>query len=271
MMSVMSWYGGKYILSKKFVEFIPDKIETYVEVFGGGASFLFAKRRSPKEVYNDLNSYVVNFFRVLRDENKSIELARLIELTPYAREEFKLCRDTYIKDESLSDIEKARRLLVANQMSFSSTFHSFSNSGADDWIRMPDRIRLCANRFKGVLIENLSFENIFEKYDSENTLFYCDPPYVQETRKNPIVYYCEMDNEQHLKLLTILKEIKGYVMLSGFNSNLYNDNLKNWSKIEYEVKTSVNDPSKEDAKRIEVLWLNGRFGNIGKVETDRFW
>jgi len=64
--SPMWWFGGKGKMVKKLLPLIPQH-KIYVEVFGGGASLLFAKEPSPVEVYNDLNSDLVNFFRVLRD------------------------------------------------------------------------------------------------------------------------------------------------------------------------------------------------------------
>ena len=67
MRSPIKWFGGKGQMTKKLLPLIPEHV-TYVEVFGGGASLLFAKPPSKVEVYNDLNSGLVNFFRVLAAE-----------------------------------------------------------------------------------------------------------------------------------------------------------------------------------------------------------
>jgi len=77
---------------------------TYVEVFGGGASLLFAKEPSPVEVYNDIWSDVVNFFRVLWDEEKFKRFYYFDINNPYSREEFNWCKKHY--NEAKDDIEK---------------------------------------------------------------------------------------------------------------------------------------------------------------------
>lgn len=96
----------------------PHKI--YVEVFGGGASLLFAKEPSPVEVYNDLDSGLVNFFRVLRDPGKFEKFYRKVCFTPYSREEYCFCRDTW--GECKDDVERAYRWFVVARMSFSGKF-----------------------------------------------------------------------------------------------------------------------------------------------------
>ena len=85
----IGWYGGKAHLAERIAGMLPAH-HTYVEAFGGAASLLFAKRRATLEVYNDIDSGLVTFFRCLRDQPE--QLARLLRFTPYAREEFTVCR-----------------------------------------------------------------------------------------------------------------------------------------------------------------------------------
>lgn len=100
----LRYHGGKWKLAPWIVSHFPPHT-TYVEPFGGGASVLLRKQPSFIEVYNDISGLVVNFFRVLRDQPD--ELMRLIELTPYSRQEFlesqKACVDS---------LELARRFFV---------------------------------------------------------------------------------------------------------------------------------------------------------------
>jgi site-specific DNA-adenine methylase len=49
------WVGGKSKLAKDIVSLFPQHT-TYVEVFGGALSVLYAKERSKVEVVNDINS-----------------------------------------------------------------------------------------------------------------------------------------------------------------------------------------------------------------------
>ncbi len=103
----IAWYGGKARLASRIVDLLP-RHATYVEAFSGAASVLFAKARVTLEVYNDIDSGLVTFFRVLRDQ--PTELARRLRLTPYSREEFIGCRDAW--QNTHDDVERARRWYV---------------------------------------------------------------------------------------------------------------------------------------------------------------
>jgi DNA adenine methylase len=102
----LRYFGGKFRLSKWILSQFPEH-ETYVEPFGGAMGVLLNKQPAHFEIYNDLDGEVVNFFRVLRDQPD--ELIRLIELTPYAREEQLLSFDDLA---GVSEVERARRLYV---------------------------------------------------------------------------------------------------------------------------------------------------------------
>ena len=80
-------------------------------------------------------------------------------------------------------------------------------------------------------------------------LIYADPPYVLDTRTKRH-YAHEMKDEQHVQLLDMLNKHSGFVLLSGYDSELYNDCLPGWSKLS-KVTTTGAATSKE-----EVLWLN---------------
>jgi len=104
LMPPFPWMGGKVWLAKRLAENLPQH-HTYVEVFGGAAALLLAKPPSPVEVYNDIDSGLVNFFRVLRDEEKFKRFMRMVTLTPYSREEYNAARERWRDVEN--DVERA--------------------------------------------------------------------------------------------------------------------------------------------------------------------
>ena len=119
--TLITWVGGKYHMLKHIIPLIPQHI-TYVEVFGGGASLLLNKRKSKIEVYNDLNSGLVNLFRVVRDKDKYLELQKLLLLTPYSREEYYRYRDTV--EENDNDVTKAYKFFIVCRMAFGGIYGS---------------------------------------------------------------------------------------------------------------------------------------------------
>ncbi|MEN6371910.1 MAG: DNA adenine methylase, partial [Armatimonadota bacterium] len=121
MRSPICWFGGKGHMAARISPLFPEH-RIYVEPFGGGGSLLFYKEPSEIEVYNDLDSGLVNLFRVLRDPEKFGKLYHYISLTPYSREEYLQCRE--LLDESSDEIVQAYRWYVVARSSFGGIFGS---------------------------------------------------------------------------------------------------------------------------------------------------
>lgn len=258
------WYGGKQYLAPALVDMLPPH-EVYVEVFGGAGSLLFSKAASRLEVYNDLDSGLVNFFRVLRDENKTRELKRLLDLTPYAREEWRDCSATW--QSAGSEIEMARRWFMAIIGSFgkhmgSGTGWSFSATQGHDkahsFRSATAALGEFTRRLQYVQVEHGDFARMMKLYDGDSTLFYCDPPYMPETRTRQNRYRCEMTTSDHVRLLETLQGVRGMVMLSGYRSSLYDEMLADWDRRDIGVITAAGNRTR--TKRTESIWLSPSIG-----------
>lgn len=109
-------------------------------------------------------------------------------------------------------------------------------------------------RLKGVTLENLDIIDLINKYDSKDTLFYLDPPYVADTRVAKKVYKHEMADEKHIEMVDKLLEVKGKVILSGYDNEIYERLVdEGWDKFilgEY-VKRSG-----KGSKGEEMIWKN---------------
>lgn len=263
---ILRWHGGKWKLAPWIISHFP-KHRVYVEPFGGAASVLLQKHRSYGEVYNDLDSEVVNLFEVLRDGPMACLLRRCLELTPFARAEHE---NAYLP--ATDRVERARRLIVLSFMGFGSNGHNSkrktgfrSNSNrsgttpAHDWANFPKCLDPLIERLQGVVIERKNALEVIEQHDSLETLHYLDPPYLPETRslKNPYdlkyaggMYSHEMTAEEHESMLAILPSLKGMVVLSGYSSGLYDEALKNWGRV------SIAAHADGARDRTEVLWIN---------------
>ena len=80
-------------------------------------------------------------------------------------------------------------------------------------------------------------------------LVYVDPPYVPETRRREKVYRCDYSEADHTRLLHCLVALPCNVMLSGYDCDLYNQELVGWRKVSFPAKTHVE-------MREEVVWMN---------------
>ena len=109
-----------------------------------------------------------------------------------------------------------------------------------------------AERLQGVVIENSDALKIIGQQDSPETLFYVDPPYPLETRNTHGKGYThELVEEDHRRLASVLQEVRGMVVLSGYPCDLYDQDLyAGWHRIEREARADG------ASKRLEVLWIN---------------
>lgn len=264
------WFGGKQQMTPMLLSLLPSH-QVYVEVFGGAASLLFAKPPAQLDVYNDLDSGLINFFRVLRDPDQAQELIRLLQFTPYAREEWLDCRDhTTVGDV----VEQARRFFVLIYQSFSCNIssnswrHSASTAGGNNPPRAfnnaIDHLHACVERLKRVQVEHDDFTRLIEAYDGDDVLFYADPPYAPDTRRRG-GYRVEMTTNDHKRLLEALTTCKGMVILSGYDSPLYHRALHGWQKLQHMTVAHAagstrmtklqGQGAKTNQKRIECIWL----------------
>lgn len=263
--SPINWFGGKYYMATDIINLFPEH-NLYCEVFGGAGHILFKKKSSPIEVYNDLHSGLYLLFKYLRSESLREKLISAIQLTPYSREEFGNSKNWIHETDEL---EKIRKFYVRTMQAVGANggwcyAKSKSRRGMSQavsrWLGNVDENMVdVVERLREVQIENLDYKDCLSKYDKEDTLFYLDPPYVQETRKMKKGYDHEMSENDHRKLIDVLLHIKGKVVLSGYEHEIYKPLESNgWKKIilgEY-AKRSENTNKDELSKGQEFVWIN---------------
>lgn len=280
---LLRWHGGKWRVAPWIIENFPEH-HCYTESFGGGGSVMLQKPRCFAEVYNDLDGEVVALFRILLDASATERLAELTWLTPFSRE---ILTEAYIGGGT--DMQKAHKLLTRSFLGFSPTAstrkrHSgLATSTAPGkfepsrWLSVPETTRALVERMRGVQVENKPAMWIMAKHDRPECLHYVDPPYMPGSRgmgeevELKADYRHEMSMEDHAELLRFLKTLTGYVVLSGYASELYDTELKHWRRIEKEVTTQDN------TRRTEVLWINPHAaaalrneGKLGGRQRDLF-
>ncbi len=218
---------------------------------------ILRKKPSYHEIYNDLDGEVVNFFRVLRE--RPAELIRAIEMTPFSREEQRI---SFLPTED--DLERARRLYVRawqthgggrTQWSSGWRYDRSLARGSriiDDWNNLSGLDPIVA-RLKTIQIENDDAFRVIPRFDDQHTLFYCDPPYLPVTRSErwkDKTYFFEMTSDDHIKLAILLNQVKGMVILSGYDSDLYRDLYKGWTMVSKKARTNY------QGYKVECLWIS---------------
>ena len=256
------YYGGKYSHLDWLLPLLP-KTRHYCEPFGGSAAVLLNRDPSPIETYNDIDGEVVNFFMVLRAQPDA--LVKAIALTPFSREEFEKAINQPTKE--LSDLERARMFFVrARQVRTGLAQKASSGRWANciltsragmagavsRWLGSIDRLPEITQRLLRVQIENSPALDVIQRYDSRETLFYCDPPYPHSSRGDGNAYGYEMTDEEHRELASVLHQVKGKVALSTYQCNLIENLYGDWGCIKAPTKNchSVKTP------RVETLWVN---------------
>ena len=267
-------YGGKHYLTKTLLSLLPPH-EVYCEPFAGGAALFWAKEPSPLEILNDIDFRIVAFYRCLRDEKLWAKLQEMCELTPYSRAEFYFVREKLkglIGNPSalvnLSDDELvylAWLFFVLNRQSFSAAIvnpaWSFPRHNKGVTMRAYRRIigefEKFHLRLRNVIIECDDAINVIRRYDTPETFFFIDPPYLPEVVSAPKNYPFVMTIEQHRALLETVRQIKGKAMITHPRCQLYDKMLADWIVVEVSYRnTSAIGKGNENAKVRDAVWLN---------------
>lgn len=256
--SPLIWFGGK----AKYTEFIISKMprhKVYVEPFGGATHVIAQKPRISHEIYNDIDGNVVNFLMQVRDDPERLQQA--CESIPYSRQLY----ETWKKEPLPQDpFERAVRWFYLNRSGISKGNaeevpqtgwrHSTKpgQNPAKGYISACSLFKEFADRMKGVVIEHLDFREIIRKYDSEETLFYVDPPYIGREK-----YYAGGFTEKdHGDLAELLNNVKGKVVLFYYDDPLLLELYPGWKRETFKAYKQVVGGHGLGSEAEELLLMN---------------
>jgi len=249
---ILKYPGAKWNLAKWIISYFPPHT-TYLEPFFGSGAVFFNKKPSKVETINDIDGNVVNLFKVVRDRPE--ELARLIEFTPWARDEY------YASYEKTGDeLEDARRFLVRCWQAFGTRTNCRTGwrndvqgrrgtSCVKQWRALPKTIQAVTERLKDAHIENLPALQLIKRHAYKSVLIYADPPYPLQARSGKM-YAHEMSDQDHIELLDALDNHPGPVIISGYSCELYDNRLSHWTR---KTKPAL---AEKGQIREEVIWIN---------------
>lgn len=238
----LHWIGGKGRLVAKFLPLLPSH-NHYVEPFGGGGSVLIAKKPCRgNETFNDLSKALVDFFRVLSDEQTFEKFYRRVAPLPCSRDIYNDARETWEQTEDR--VERVAKWFVVARQSFGGIFgcswgtvtESPKGSWTGSWISTLQMLPGLHARLQLVQIENDDYRTVLKRYNGAGYLAYCDPPYVTDTRVTETVYDHEMTNKDHRELVSMLLEYDGAVVLSGYRHRVYQPlEDAGWERLDIET------------------------------------
>lgn len=261
--------GGKSKSVEKILPHLPHS-ECYVEVFGGSAAVMLSKRPTKLDVYNDRYAGVVAFYQCMRCPAKMAKLMDWLQNTVHAREEWLICRETW---ENCDDpVERAARWYYMTAYSFGAQGRHFGsdarapNSVSGKIFGNMDRFPAIHSRFKRVLVENQDCIDCITKFDTPDTVFYLDPPYIATSGG---MYKHEMSHEAHRRLIDKIFDSEGTFVVSGYSNPVYEnqdwDDRIEWSQTIARDAMVGSAPDREYLQggpiecgtTVEVLWTKG--------------
>ncbi len=263
MNALIKFPGGKNKIKDWVISHFPDNYEsmTYVELAVGGGSIILNKKPSVQEIINDINESLINIYFVLKCGSE--QFINQLKTVTYNEQTF--LNALIDQDQPFEDlIDQAVNEYILYRFSRGGMKKTFAWSDRlrggipgdqNAWQNSIDNLWKIANRLNFVDIQNKDFKFILNQYNKDNTFIYCDPPYIKSTRISKEVYDREFTDNDHKDLLDIVTNHKAKILISGYNSKLYNDKLKNWNKYE---KLIINHSGQTKIKstRLEVLWVN---------------
>jgi DNA adenine methylase len=244
--------GGKTKSVPNILKHLPYR-KVYVEPFGGSGAVLLARQPSQLEVLNDRYAGVVSFYRCLRNPEKYKQLIDYLDLTIHSREDFVDAKQTWC-DET-DDVVRAAKWYYMVNYSFSSLGRNFGRATSPRGLiagKISNKLKTFPHlhaRLRYVQIENQDWESCLSDYDSYDTVFYIDPPYVDAF---PGTFTHELNIDGHRELLDRIFRLKGFVAVSGYSNPLY-ENQKWTDRFSWSAFVSMESCSFSDANNKKCL------------------
>jgi len=258
----LKWHGGKHYLAQRIIGLMPEHTH-YAEPFAGGLAVLLQKDPyGISEAVNDLHGELTNFWQVLADPELFEHLHRRLECTPLSQTLFDAAANP-----TGSAVERAVQFFIRARQSRQGLQRDYTtpttrtrrgmNEQVSAWLTAIEGLPEVHERLKRVEIRNLPALEFIRKYDHPDCCFYCDPPYVHSARSSTGEYAFEMTDTQHEELLSVLAEIEGKFLLSGYHCPLYDCWAEQHGYRCFEIEIDNKASSmKEKALKIECVWMN---------------
>ncbi|SEU04205.1 DNA adenine methylase [Lacrimispora sphenoides] len=275
------YYGGKAKVVDRILSCLPLEYTSWHELFIGGGSITFSKEKPAcchKEVINDYDRTISNFYRVLSDKQMGKRLMDELLHQGMNKVTFMKAREYVLYNNNrMYDFELAVSTYIEISQSFSALRNNYAVGRKESTYENAIKHHLPRVRerlLSGIDIKSedaiMLLDGIREDYGA---MVYLDPPYRSELR-NGRGYRCELNTLQQIRLLRVLQKCKCRVMLSGYRDeigpDLYDSYLLPYGFKLYklsEVVKSCQTKKKKD-KAVEYIWCNYELPSGALVEGE---
>lgn len=205
---------------------------------------------------NDTNRLVVNFYNVLKSNFKKLE--SLIQVTLHSRAYYADAWVMYNNPHLFTDVQLAWAFWMLCNQSFNSSITSTwscskhlnkcPKKNANKKRAFTDEL---SARMEAIQLECIDALKVIDVYDSEQTLFYVDPPYYNAN----MGHYGGYKQSDFVNLLEALSNIKGKFILSSYPSDVLSDYIEKngWKSESYDMHLAA---SKSGKRKTEVITRN---------------
>jgi Site-specific DNA methylase len=258
-LSNIKWIGGKHGKEERYLELMP-KHKIYADCnFGSGAVTFYKSIMDPAKItiVNDKNDELINYMLVLRDWPE--ELFKVCDALPYSESLYEKYKWEPVPEDKL---ERAVRFFYKMRLTFSGGGHKYRNGiglskTQDKAQTYQSAVNLIPNMAKLIKTWNIlcrDFEDVINFYDTDETLFFLDPPYVGFEN----IYAGGFKSEDHLRLRKRLETIKGKVMLCYYPDSLIDELYSDWYRVEYKTASKIEVRGNGDKcpVRTELILMN---------------
>ena len=268
MKAVLHYPGSKWKIAPEIVKRIPEH-HAYCEPYFGSGAVFFSKEPSDIELINDLDNNVAILFRCIRDDPE--KLAGIVAATPYSRFEYER---VFSVDDEADDFSRALSFLIACWQGYGFRTNGYREGWKNDvhgresmyalrnWYNLPGKVLEVAERLRYVQIDNRPALEVIKRFNHSDVFIYIDPPYLLNTRSGRQKQYRhEMTDADHEELIKTILRSKAKIMISGYESEMYNDYLGGWHKEFFQSCARYNN-----GNRTEVIWMN--YGYYSQIPTE---
>jgi DNA adenine methylase len=258
-LSNIKWIGGKHGKEERYVELMP-KHKIFVDCFFGSGAVPFYKETvdpAKMTVINDINDRLINYMLVLKDRPN--ELYRECSALPYSESLYEKWKwEPWPEDK----FQAAVRFYYLMRVCFGGGGHKYKNgiglsksqNKAKQLMSATELIPKMAELIRPWNILNRDFERIINLYDTEDTLFFLDPPYHNHEN----MYFGGFEEKDHIRLKEALSKIKGKAIVCYYDSPLIAELYKDWYKIEYQTASQIKNRADGEKcpVRTELILMN---------------